>query len=186
MKRIIFYGIIIFVFSIGIGYYYSKIWEKENMSQEVEIIDKNIVDYEEISVSATEEKVSFDAVFALKKYYNECGHSNLNYVELPNELINLTENEINKLYSNWRVEKFSSKEIVLAQNIDTMCNDHYLLKLGNENIEIYKVQEAEDYKLLKETNISKDYLTEKDISKLEEGIFVFGISNLNSALEDFE
>ena len=37
------------------------------MSQEVEIIDKNIVDYEEISVSATEEKVSFDAVFALKK-----------------------------------------------------------------------------------------------------------------------
>ena len=66
MKRIIFYGIIIFVFSIGIGYYYSKIWEKENMSQEVEIIDKNIVDYEEISVSATEEKVSFDAVFALE------------------------------------------------------------------------------------------------------------------------
>ena len=84
------------------------------------------------------------------------------------------------------MEEFSSKKIVLAQNIDTMCNDHYLLRLGNENIEIYKVQEAEDYKLLKETNISKDYLTEKDISKLEEGIFVFGISNLNSGLEDFE
>lgn len=184
MRRILFYSILIFFVSIGTGYFYSSLWKKENISKINENISSEMNIIEE--TVSTDEKVSYNASFALKKYYNECGHSNLNYVELPNELINLTENEINKLYSNWRVEEFSSKEIVLAQNIDTMCNDHYLLKLGNENIEIYKVQEAEDYKLLKETNISKDYLTEKDISKLEEGIFVFGISNLNSALEDFE
>ena len=67
-----------------------------------------------------------------------------------------------------------------------MCDDHYALKLGEKNIEIYKMVEAEDFELIKETNISKEYLTKEDLEKLEEGIFVFGISNLNSALEDFE
>ena len=33
MKRIIVYSIIIFVFSVGIGYYYSKLWKAENISK---------------------------------------------------------------------------------------------------------------------------------------------------------
>ena len=32
MKRIILYSIIIFIFSVGIGYYYSKLWKSEDMS----------------------------------------------------------------------------------------------------------------------------------------------------------
>ena len=46
--------------------------------------------------------------------------------------------------------------------------------------------EVDDFELLRKTNITKEYLTKDDIEKLEEGIFVFGISDLNAALEDFE
>lgn len=184
MKKIILYSIIIFIFSFGIGYYYSKIWKTENIS----IAEENKIENEIIleTKASLEEKVSFDANFALKKYYNECGHTQFNYVELPSEFVNLTQKEVEKMYPGWRVEKFDSKNIVLSQNIDKMCDDHYVLKLGENNIEIYRMQEVDDLKFVRETNISKEYLTEEDIENLEEGIFVFGISNLNSALEDFE
>ena len=183
MKRIILYSIIIFIFSVGIGYYYSKLWKAEDMSN----AEENKIENEAVleTKATLDEKVSFDANFALKKYYNECGHSIFTYVELPSEFVNLTQKEIEDIYSDWRVEEFDSKNIVLAQNIDRMCDDHYVLKLGN-NIEIYQMQEVDDFKLIRETNISKEYLTEEDIERLEEGIFIFGVSNLNSALEDFE
>lgn len=184
MKRIIVYSVIIFVFSFGIGYYYSKLWKVENMSKTEESEMKNEVVLE--TRAELEEKVSFDATLALKKYYNECGHFQVNYVELPVEFINLTQKEIEETYPDWKIEEFNSKNIILSQNIDRMCDDHYVLKLGNNNIEIYQMKEVDDFKLVKETNISKEYLTQNDIQNLEEGIFVFGIGNLNSALEDFE
>lgn len=184
MKRIIVYSVIIFIFSIGIGYYYSKLW-KENNYQNVDSTSSKMENVVETTANL-EEKLSYDANFAIKKYYNECGHCKLNYVELPKEFINLSQNEIEELYSEWKIEEFNSNNIVIAQNIDKICDDHYVLKLGEKNIEIYKMIEAEDFELVTETNISKEYLTNNDIKKLEEGIFVLGISNLNSALEDFE
>ena len=184
MKRVIVYGIIIFIFSFGIGYYYSKLWKDENMpkaesmSSQVENVVQTTAD--------VEEKISYNANLVLKKYYNECGHFKMNFVELPIEFINLTEKEIKELYSDWRIEEFSSDNVILAQNIDKFCDDHYVLKLGDENVEVYKMLEADDFELMVETNISKEYLTSNDIKNLEEGIFVFGIGTLNSALEDFE
>lgn len=184
MRRIIIYSVIIFVFSIGIGYYYSKLWKENNVGSN-EIISSNVENVVE-TTAVIEEKLSYDANLTLKKYYNECGHCKLNLVELPKEFVNLTKKEIEVIYPNWNIEQFSSKNIVIGQNIDKICDDHYVLKMGEENIEIYKVMEAEDFKLLTETSISKEFLTENDIKKLEEGIFVYGISNLNSVLEDFE
>lgn len=183
MKKIIGYSIIIFAFSIGIGFYYSRIWKIENMSQLEENEVKNSVITE---TAAVEEKISYNATLALKKYYNECGHCKVSNAELPIELVNMTEKELENLYSDWRIEKFSSENVVLAQNIDSFCDEHYVLKLGENNIEIYKIKEYDDFELFKETGISKEYLTQNDINSLEEGIFVFGIGDLNSALEDFE
>lgn len=183
MKRIIVYSIIIFVFSIGIGYYYSKLWKIQNIS-EIENLNQNTIVTEETAF--IEEKVSHDATLALKKYYNECGHFKFNYVELPSEFVNLTEKEIKEMYPEWMIEEFCSDNIVLAQNIDNICDEHYILKLGDNNIEIYKMIKSDNFELVKETNISKEYLTVEDIKRLEEGIFVFGVSDLNSALEDFE
>lgn len=184
MKKIIIYGLIIFVFSFGVGYYYSKLWKKENIVklEETKVLNETVVE----TTAPIEEKVSFDASFTLKKYYNECGHIHVNHAELPSEFINLTQKEIEENYKEWKVEEFDSKKITLAQSIDRMCDDHFVLKLGNENIEIYQMKEFDDFQLIRETNISREYLTNDDLKKLEEGIFVFGVSNLNSALEDFE
>lgn len=183
MRKIIIYGIIIFVFSIAIGFYYASLWKMNN--PDISYEEGNMVG-NVLETLAEEEKVAYNATFALKQYYKECGHFKFNYSELPSEIINLTKNEVKELYPNWNLEKFSSSEIVLSKDIDDMCDEHFILKLGEDNIEVYKDLKSGEQKLYKSTNISKDYLTSVDIEKLEEGIYIYGIGNLNSAIEDFE
>lgn len=185
MRKILFYSVLIFVFSIGIGYYYSSLWKKQNMSK----IDENVVNILGGNITETasvEEKVSYNASFALKKYYNSCGHSKFNYSELPIEIINLTKTELQALYPDWKIEEFNSGHVVLSQKLDKMCDEHYVLKLAEDSVGVYHVEDDEELKLYKTTDISKDYLTSEDINNLEEGIYVYGINNLNAAIEDFE
>ena len=102
------------------------------------------------------------------------------------ELVNLSKSEIEKMYPDWKVENYSNNNIVLSQNIEGFCEDHYVLKIGEDNIEIFKQIDKNKTKYYKSTNISKEYLTTSDLKRLKDGIYVYGIKNLNSALEDFE
>ena len=183
MKRVIFFGILIFVFSVGIGYYYSALWKNggsgiayENTNEE-EIIEET---------ASQEEKISYDATFALKKYYT-CGHFKFQYSELPKEIINSTKSDIEKSYPEWEIEEFSSKNLVLSQKINNMCDEHYVIKIGDDDyIAVYHLKNKDEEELYKNTSISKEYLTSTDIENLESGIYVYGVGNLNSVIEDFE
>ena len=182
MRRIIFFGILIFVFSIGIGYYYSALWK----NGENDIAYENTNEKEVIKeTSSQEEKISYDATFALKKYY-KCGHFKFQYAELPKEMINSTRLDIEKSYPEWEIEEFSSKNLVLSQKIDNLCDEHYVIKIGDDDNKEKKNITDTGEELYKNTNISKEYLTSTDIDNLEKGIYVYGIGNLNSAIEDFE
>ena len=101
-------------------------------------------------------------------------------------MINLTKKEVEEMYSDWRVEEFNPNSIVLAQDLDEICDDHYVLKLEDNDIDVFHIEKDETLKLYKTTGISKEYLTNDDINNLEAGIYVYGIGNLNSAIEDFE
>lgn len=188
MKRIIVYGFLIFVFSFVIGLYYSTIWksDKDRQGQEMSI-EENIIKNENILETAqTEEKVSYNANFALKKYFDECDHFTFQYSELPQEIINLTKTELEELYEEWDVEEFSSNSIVLSQKIDSICDEHYLVKIGENNVEIYNIGNGGELSLYRETDIGKEYLTSEDFESLSEGILVYGKGMLNSTIEDFE
>ncbi len=183
MKRVIFYGILIFIFSILVGYYFSVLWKNGGSGIAYEE-QKNETDVEETGWE--EEKVSYNASFALKKYYNECGHFKFQYSELPIELVNLSREEVEEAYPDWDVEEFSSNNVVLSQKINNVCDEHYVLKLVDDSIDIYHVGASGELELYKSTDISGDYLTSTDVSNLESGIYVYGMGNLNSAIEDFE
>ena len=61
-----------------------------------------------VQTLSEEEKISYNASLGIKKYYTECGHFKFNYSELPIECVNLTKSELEKLYPDWRIEKFSN------------------------------------------------------------------------------
>lgn len=190
MKRIVYYGILIFLFSFGIGFVYSSIWKANHPSDGngTALISNEVKTNEGdfIETVQSDEKVSYNAEFILKKYYDECGHFTFQYAELPKELINLTRQEVEDFYDDWDVESFSKDSVVLSQEIDSFCDEHYVVKLGDDNIEIYKIGNGGSLELYKETGISKEYLANEDIKKLEEGITVYGTGKLNSTIEDFE
>ena len=188
MKRIFYYGLLIFIFSFGIGYYYSSIWKQNKDNIAVEYVAQNEIVFNQatLETAQTEEKISYNAEFALKKYYDECGHFTFQYAELPPELINMTKSDIEELYTEWEVEEFASNSLVLCQEVNSICDEHFLVKLGESNVEIYQVGNGGALSLYRETDISKEYLTSEDVTSLENGIMVYGTGKLNSTIEDFE
>lgn len=208
MKKIVFYGILIFIFSIGVGFVFSKLWVNQNLSDAnlkvvgdelhflnesnkniVEAKDRdeeNLISNEVLQASAIEEKILPTAEFAMKKVYNECGHFKFEYAELPQELINLTEEELEAYYKDWEIEEFSPSKIILTKEINSLCDEHFIIKLGEKYVQVFHLEPDGNLVVYETTDISREYLPEEDIKKLEEGIYVFGEGKLNSVLEDFE
>ncbi len=139
-----------------------------------------------VTTASSEEKVSPNTTFALKKYYDECSHFDYEEAEIPYELVNLTQEEVEEYYADWKVEKFAKNELVLTKEINGYCNQHFLIKLDNDLVNIYRVGTLGELNQYQSTDIAKDYLPEEDIGKLEEGIPVFGEGKLSAILEDYE
>ena len=75
------------------------------------------------------------------------------------------------------------------QETTEMLNDenkHYILKVKDDFVSVYYINEEDEEILYKVTDIGIEYLPEEDIKSLEQGIDVYGIQNLNLLLEDFE
>ena len=50
-------------------------------------------------------RISPNAFITFKTLYKKCGHTACEYREVPNELVNLTKEELQDKYSEWKIEK---------------------------------------------------------------------------------
>ena len=164
----------------------NKTMDEEEMAKSKEI--QNIYENTEkvVTTAVEQKKVSPNTSFALKKYYDECSHFEYEEAELPIELVNLTRQEIEEYYVDWEVEEFTDKKLVLCKEINGYCNQHFIIKLDGQTVNIYRLSTDGQFQKYKETDIVKEYLPEEDIEKLTEGITVYGEGKLSSTLEDFE
>lgn len=102
-------------------------------------------------------------------------------------MINLTEEELEEKYKDWEIKSFSADEIILYKKMSGICGEHFVITTNNDNaVVVYKLDEDYNKEVYEQTDISIEYLATEDIQKLEEGIYVYGITSLNSALESFE
>lgn len=192
MKKYFKYIIILFIISIGIGVALSYV----NKNGKVDISAQNIsgntteVGSEEnltIQTSSEEEKVSKDTIFEVETKYEDCKHTEVNEYEAPKELINLTEEEIANDYPEYIVVSFSKDKVCLYNTSEGLCNEHFKISINDDNmIVVYKLNSDYDTEIYQETEISAEYLSEDDQKELEEGIYIYGISDLNTILENFE
>lgn len=193
-KVIIFLSIFLLSFAVTlliIKEYSKVISEKKQKIEEPKILisDKVVDDCIENSsteANSTEEKVSPNALLIIKKYYKECRHTINEYVEIPKELVNLTQEEVQKEYFDWEVIGFSSSEITLYKEFEGKCGEHYMIKNESGKIIIYKISEKGIQTLFKKTDISTEFLTQTDLIKIENGFEVYSQEELNKVLEDYE
>lgn len=140
----------------------------------------------DIEANSSEEKISPTGSMTLKRYYEQCEHTINEYIDIPQELVNKTKEDLQKQYENWEIEQFSSNNIILYREFDSSCGQHYILRNDNGKITIYLVTENNEEQIYEHTEISIEYLTDKDKAEIENGIRVNGKEELYQKIEDFE
>ncbi len=159
---------------------------------EEEILDDCTDEYEELEnekimqANSEEEKISPYCSFTIKTYYKECRHTKNEYLKLPEELVNCTKKQIEEKYKDYKLEKFASNEIVLYQEKEGECGEHYVVKDNNGKVVVYRKTKNEKEEFIEETDIATDYLPETDKINMKKGIEVIGKQNLNQLIEDYE
>ena len=138
-------------------------------------------------VVATKEKVSANSQLIIKKYFKQCDHTINEYVEMPQELVNLTKEEVQNKYNDWKVIGFEPNKVTLYKEFDDMCGEHFKLKVEEGKIVIYQINKEGNQSIYEKTNISSEYLTQTDLISIENGgLDVYGKEELNKIIEDFE
>ena len=70
---------------------------------------------------------------------------------------------------------------------DGLCSEHYIITVDENNmIIIYNLKSNYDKEVYETTEISAEYLSSEDQKELEDGIYVYGLTELNSILESYE
>lgn len=139
-----------------------------------------------VQTAVEEEKTTPNTLVIYKTYYTVCKHYIQRYEDIDISLVNLTEKEFKEKNREWSIDRFSAEEIELSKEEEVFCNEHYKLKLENDVIVIYKIDEAGKETEYEQTGITTEYLTNEDILKLTTGIEVYGKENLTSTMEDYE
>ena len=179
----------IVVLGIIVGIFVSKNSTKDEKKVETKLVstEQNIQNgIELISTSYAEVKASPNCLFEFKTYYKGCKHTTTKRENIPEELVNKTEIEMQDRYKDYKIEEFTANNIVLYQEKEGICEEHYLLKENNGYIAIYKIDNAGKEILKENTQIFTTYLPETDKQNLKDGIKIIGKENLSLTLEDYE
>lgn len=180
---------------IVIGYINTQNNKNENEIQLAEKItdecteewDKYRASIHDIEQANSKENiVSPNAKVIFKDYFKACGHIETTEENVSEEAVNMNKEQIKERYSNYEIEKFSTDEINFYREIEGLCDKHYLLIEEEGYLAIYKLENSGDKLLVSKTNISSEYLTDADNVQLKQGIYVYGLDELNRTLEDFE
>lgn len=191
-----FFTIIVFVVGISLGMYYSNNQKDEKLVENKKVIDsiqdvviKNVQaenkEKETIETISNEEKVSPYAKMIVEKKFAKCGHTTVKTLDVPKEIVNLTKKEIEEKYTGWEVKDFSKEQFTLYRVIEANCDDHFVLKENDGYITVYNELTDEISNLIEKTDIQVESLREEDQNDLQDGIKIYGKSELSSLIEDF-
>lgn len=139
-----------------------------------------------IETNVKEVRISPNAFITFKETYEGCGHTKVDFVEVPEDFVNLSKEELKDKYSDWNIEKFTDTDIILSKDFEGSCDEHFIVKDVDGIVTAFKIKEdgtEEEYEI---TDIATEYLTDTDKIEMENGIRVNGKQNLNQLIEDYE
>lgn len=143
-------------------------------------------DANSVETVSTENTISPNAIIIEKVYYEGCDHLIRKTVDIPETLVNKTEEEIKKQYSDWKLEEYTPTQITLYKTVTGNCGEHYFVQEHNGVIGIYTMDEYGVKTLKEDTEIVTQYLPEADLQKLKAGVEIIGHTKLVEFLEDYE
>ena len=174
----------VFILGMSVGTYFGidrnkTIFQKEDKVKEIvpvqDVVIRNTqseksTEPQVIETVVEETKISPYAKLIIEKKFTKCGHTTV---------------EVMKMYENWEIRAFNSKEVSLYREIAANCNDHFVLKDKGGFLAIYTNVNGDKMNLKEVTDIDVSNLPSGDIANLKKGIYVYGQDELSSIIEDF-
>lgn len=207
-KKWIICIVIAIVLGLGLGVGFALLSQARNKTEDTELLSEkelagmeensiqqnmmegdSIVDEGEINAvetANTEDNISPNAIIVKKVYYEACDHLTREVEDIPEELVNKTQSDIEEAFPGWTVEEYSPTEIVLYKTDKGNCGEHYFVQEHNGVIGIYTIDEYGVKTLKEDTEISTQYLPEADLENLKAGVEIIGHTKLIEFLEDYE
>ena len=139
-----------------------------------------------IETSSIEDTISPNAIIIKKTYFEACDHLIRKAEDVPEELVNKNEEDVEKQFSEWKIEEYTPTQIILYKTDSGNCGEHYFVQEHNGVIGIYTIDEYGIKTLKEDTEISTQYLPEEDVKNLKAGVEIVGNTNLVEFLEDYE
>lgn len=131
-------------------------------------------------------KVSPNAKLIFKIFYKKCGDTIVKEEVAGEDIVNKNEFEFSEVYKDWEIKKFSSNEIILYREEEANCGEDYYIRCINGAICVMKVNKNGKEDFFKNTQIELKYLPSEDRNRINSGIKVKGLENVNRILEDLE
>ena len=112
-----------------------------------------------------------------------CGHQKNRLLPLPEELEHKSNAEVLAIRPEWKILQFEEQLLEAEEKLDTVCDNHFILKLTNNKIIV--VKENTPGEIIMEERINLSVLTEEDQKILSSGINVNSEYELLEILESF-
>lgn len=121
-----------------------------------------------------------ESILYFEHIYEKCGHSET-YAS-PEYLSFNSIDEVEKLYSSWKIKNVQEDKIYLIKSSPFYCSNHFKIVLKGNKITVTRLKDDSIYE---EFYISMKYLTTEDIQKLNSGIILHSQQELTKFIEDF-
>ena len=181
---------VLFVISFGIGYFVMD----NNLNKENEQLahENNIINDEHpnIEIIREENRITPNTFIEERIHYKECGHLVSNVYLAPDNIVNMTKEElVEHLYnnsSNLNLVTFSNVKVILWGERNHLCKDHYVVGEENGKIAIYTISDNGE-RILDKVFVEYpiNVLIDIDQEKLKDGIIVDSVDELSDILEDY-
>lgn len=192
MKKWLTYSsvfIMIFLCAFCILFFYSKTLTN-NIDDTEKLASDNESNYtnnlELVVTNYSGFKISPNTRIVIETYYKECNHKEVEEKSADEEIVNLNEEELQEKYKDYIIKQFGTEKVVLYNEVNGYCGEHYIVKENNGYIGVLKLDSRGTEKFYRATDISVQYLPETDLVSIKEGVKVYGKENLNKILEDYE
>lgn len=203
MKQVALFCVGVVLFSVGImlGAELNSMGKEKEVEQETKSLDSiqdvvlrnvqsgNKTEEEPLEVqpvTAMETKISPYATLTIEKYFKGCGHTTMDVIEIPKELVNMTQKELQEKYERWEILTFEERDIHIFREIDANCSSHFVVKEENGKVAVFSQISDHNMQFKENTDIDFFSLREEDQELIRKGIEIYGTEELSSFIEDFE
>lgn len=155
-----------------------------------------VVDNKDVSVyreddddSDDDEDDEDDRINVIAKYvdiYSECEHEMDTSEQYYNSTLNTVKDIARDNHQEYSLSEESGNILVFERVYKGKCPNHFLVKIEENNLCIYRINLEGEYELYQHTEIAAEFLREGLQEKLNDGIYVNGLSELFVLLEDIE